>query len=223
MPQVQDFPTGIGSIDGWGLGAGASKVAAVGTNDGDTSYIFSASNGANQRYTFANLPSDADSPVTSCKFGAVMRQVAGTPTGYIFNGTLNMSIGAVFSSYTFYEVNSDSLVKTTINGFESGVALTGLAGREVNCTLVYRITNYTVTPPPAVPSASGGFIAFFSVLLPLLGVGATFMQFRRAVRDAFPATRFAGWELQCMWSDWLVWTRPHSVGMTRPYSVSVWS
>lgn len=66
MPTQTDAPIGIGSRDDWGLGAGPSKVAAVATHDGDASFVYSSSGGAQkvQLYTFPVLVGVAD-PVTS--------------------------------------------------------------------------------------------------------------------------------------------------------------
>ena len=61
MIQV-DYPSDVGSLSDWTLGAGASKVAAVATDDGDASFLSAASGGRvnSQFFTFPPLVGIAD-------------------------------------------------------------------------------------------------------------------------------------------------------------------
>jgi len=66
MPVQTDAPIAIGSRDDWALGAGPSKLAAVATHDGDSSFVYSSSGGQQnvQLFRFPLLVGVTD-PVTS--------------------------------------------------------------------------------------------------------------------------------------------------------------
>jgi hypothetical protein len=67
MPTQVDVPVAVGSRDDWGLEGAPSKVAAVATHDGDGSFVYCYSGGAQkvQLFTFPPLLG-VTSPVTSC-------------------------------------------------------------------------------------------------------------------------------------------------------------
>ena len=70
-----DAPIEVGAQSDWSLGAGASKVAAVATNDGDTSFLSAYSGGRvnTQLFIFPPLVGIAD-PVTAATLGLYARK-----------------------------------------------------------------------------------------------------------------------------------------------------
>lgn len=75
MPLQTDAPTGIGTEQDWQIGAGASKVEAVRTNDGDTSFLYAYSGGRVNSilFTFPTIIG-AVSPVTAATLGLWARK-----------------------------------------------------------------------------------------------------------------------------------------------------
>lgn len=204
MPVTTQAPVGIGSIDGWGLGAGASKVAAVATKDGDTTYIFTATNGANQRFTFNNVPSEAISPFVSVTSLATFRLVTGGPTGHIFNGNTNISIGPMQSAYTDHQVNWQGTARSQVDGIEGGVALTG-AGTEGNCTYLDRVITYNVGFT-AFAHLVGGFLGAAWGLRDIVGAVSLFNRLEQRRRDIIIRIDYE--EIPDVVRGMLEWKRP---------------
>lgn len=78
MPIQSDAPTGIVVYDGWGLwGTAPNKLAAVATNDGDTSVIYAASGGVGvyQGFTFPFIGGVPD-PINAGSLTAITREYA---------------------------------------------------------------------------------------------------------------------------------------------------
>src|SRR3990172_1140863 len=160
MAQVIDIPNAIGSFDEWSLGAGASKLAALQTNDADTGYIVSLTNGQREQVTFPALPPNPII-ISVAVFRATMRASAGSPTDSVFDGVSYQSVGSLTGSYLDYAINAASLVRDTLNGYESGVRVDTSGGNGSRCTYIVRDVTYS-------PS-TGGFVFLLGLALPLLG------------------------------------------------------
>jgi len=211
------FPDGIGGFDQWSLGAGASKVSAISTpndNDGDTTYIVGSNGAPRQRFTYQNLPSDADSPVTSATvFFRTRDEAVGGPTMYFFNGSAEVSITTgQGTSYVLRSTAFYSLTVPNINAGQAGLFLSAGGGINTRCTGASLIVVYTVTAVPA----GGGFGFFFELLTPLVGAGATLGQMRRAAsplvwRDRNCRIKLDRADMPGLYQDWRSWRRPASI------------
>jgi hypothetical protein len=160
MATRTDAPATI-TQDQWTLGAGASKLAALAANDGDTSYVYTAAGTTkDDRYLFPILA--AKSPVTSCTLGAVVRST-GTPTSgnfLIWDGITwqNFGIGTSYAAKTcaFYSLSVEALNTVAPGIYAGGINV------DARVTQFYRTTVYDL---------AACFIRtkVMSVLLPLIG------------------------------------------------------
>jgi len=88
-----DYPIGIGSQSDWHLGAGASKIEAVATDDGDASFLTAYSGGRvnSQYFTFPPLVGVAD-PVAAAGLGLGARKSVNGSGGqsffFVWNGSV---------------------------------------------------------------------------------------------------------------------------------------
>lgn len=94
MPTQTDTPIGIGALSDWQLGAGTSKVSAVETNDGETSFVYASSGGAvrSQLYTFPTLAGISD-PVASAALTMSARKSLNGTGGQSFYSVWNSVVG----------------------------------------------------------------------------------------------------------------------------------
>lgn len=73
-------PVSAGNFSQWTLGAGADKVSALSTNDGNTSYLSETVNGQAETFKMTNANIPAWVTVSSVTFNAVAKQQLGTST-----------------------------------------------------------------------------------------------------------------------------------------------
>lgn len=73
-------PASAGNFSQWTLGAGADKVSALSTNDGNTSYISETVDGQVETFKMSNANIPAWVTVSSVTFNAVAKQQLGTST-----------------------------------------------------------------------------------------------------------------------------------------------
>src|SRR4051812_7012245 len=65
----------VSSPDGWSLGAGASKLAAVAADDADTSYIASGTTtNTQEQFAITNWPNNAADVITSVAVRATCKR-----------------------------------------------------------------------------------------------------------------------------------------------------
>lgn len=156
MPVQTDYPTSIGSRDEWALGAGVSKIAAVETNDGDSSFVLCRSGGAQkvQLFRFPLLVGVTD-PVTSSTLYTWARQrEAGVGARYFYlywNGAqAGSNWGEFYNSFPGYISNGTysaaAPTLAAVNG-EHGFVGFGSGGPdlkwEIWLTQLYRTTDFT--------------------------------------------------------------------------------
>lgn len=67
----------VGARDNWALGAGASKVVAVQSNDGDTTYIERVNSDGQQSFTFTAFDIPAGASIEALVWTAVIKEQAG--------------------------------------------------------------------------------------------------------------------------------------------------
>jgi hypothetical protein len=214
MPTVIDAPSAIGYWDQWGLGAGASKVAAVQTNDGDTTYVYHDGPAGGIRYESYQYPSlPADFLVSiSVSCTTVQRRVAGTVSAGVHIYATTTGYGNIGTSYAAYSATrTEAVSRATLEAYEGGPAGNSGAGNTHYCTQVYRTVDY-------VPA--GGF-CIVDLMGALVGAAATLAELGRAV-GAFNARQLAAFhagrarrayrlhssEVPVFARQWREWRRP---------------
>lgn len=163
----------------WALGAGASKVAAVGSNDGDTSYIYKDGiPPVAQRFLFPAVPADAESPLVQATILAVaMYFTAGNPvTLYLdWDGASDAGRSILLNTYDAYERVISAPTKAAANGEHGVTHAASNAGAETHVTEVYRTMD--------VVFANKAFILIMDLVAPLIGAGLTIGQMPALARE----------------------------------------
>ncbi len=158
-------PNAVGNFDEWTLGAGADKVAAVSSNDGDTSYIKTSTQDYRQTFAFPGASVPAGSTINSVTVKVVAKRTAGggpnqinivaekgTGAADISDGSIE-GVGPTYaektrtmltnpftpSAWTVSEVNSWT---TGGQGIRFGVRLHQTTN-EVRVTQISVVVNYT--------------------------------------------------------------------------------
>lgn len=169
MPIINLFPTTVGSVDAWTLGAGATKPIACQSDDGDTSYI-TASSAANEAFNMDPLPADA---VAINGNVITIAKARNTSAGSItviqrYSGANNSSGGlATTGSYADYQVSSATApggagwTPAIVNATEARVDW--VSGNQ-RVTLMRHVVDYQA-------SARGFAFNVASFLGPLVAVG----------------------------------------------------
>ncbi|MEM2759881.1 MAG: hypothetical protein QXN83_00450 [Nitrososphaerales archaeon] len=162
-------PNAIGNFDQWTLGAGSTKVNAVNSNDGDTTYIATSTNNNRQTFGFegANVPSG--SIINSVTVNVIARKTGSpgvtfaivaekdTPGGDISDGT-NNSLTTTYATYSRVMVTNPfsgsawtvSEVNNWVNSADNkaikfGVKHTQAQVREARVTQIQVVVDYTLT------------------------------------------------------------------------------
>jgi len=176
VPTVTDHPSAEGSVSNWGLAAGASKVAAVATNDGDTSYIFKTGVPAvAQRFLFPAVPDDAESPLVQATIEAQARRGTDDVTFYLDWDSASDGGRAILMTYALYTRTISAPTKAAANR-EHGVTHAGpFSTSESKVTELYRTID--------VVFANKAFILIMDLLAPLIGVGLTLAQMPALARE----------------------------------------
>lgn len=155
-------PTGTGNFDQWTLGAGASKVAAVAGDDGDTSYIWSSTVGNRQTFSFPGAGVPAGYTIDSVKVTVVPKKTSGSPTikivaekgtnpADISDGDDSWSVGGSYVSKTrTMETNPFTGAPWTLGEVNSWTMNFGVkleSSSTVLVTQIYVIVEYSVSAP----------------------------------------------------------------------------
>lgn len=159
--------------DQWNLAVGATKVAAVASNDGDTTYLNSGASNTRQCFNLS-WPTDIGT-VNSLVANAYMKY-ATDPAWQAGVGVRNSagedtSTTSLTSSYALYSRTCSKPGGGSWSAADcaSGVTwiqirnYTSPGGGHVRCTYVYLTLDYT--------QPAGCFIPIWSFLLPFLGAG----------------------------------------------------
>jgi hypothetical protein len=190
MPQQTDHPTAIGSDDAWGLGAGGTKMSAVSTDDGDTSYIGMSFGTFAQSFVMPDLPSAAGSVTAVAENGIVKKQqnVGTNQVGLRYNGTTYTGLSNVTLTYTQINRSWDTnLTVALVNSGQSGIQGFDTAGGDNRCTELWRVTDYQLAPA-----------GYFFIMGSLLGAALQLSDFAAAV-DYFN---------HCERVAWKAWQKP---------------
>lgn len=204
----------IGSLDQQGLGAGASKEAAVATNDGDTSYLL-ASTDAYQLFVPA-IPGDLRE-ITAHTVGVVFRRATAwdgtTVTGYTrlkIGASSYQGAGLSVTTNLSYQLTSDTglgsatIARADALTCEFGSRLTGGGGRILRGTHYYWDITYNVF--------GGGFISLLGALGPL-GAAITREMIAGLAREVYTrtGTLILPREYAAAFAEWRAYRRPHSI------------
>jgi len=157
MPAQVDVPINTGALQDWGLWGAPNKIAAVATNDGDTSLIYASSGGRYVRETmqFPAIAGVAD-PVTSASLTAITRcyLIGGGGRSYeaIWNSVLDLTnrqqeVRLAMPNYVTvtYNAAGAGLALAAVNG-EHGFLFKAAGGPDQKAeywiTHLYRTVNY---------------------------------------------------------------------------------
>lgn len=157
MPVRSLLPDAEGTQTAWGLGAGASKVVAVQSNDGDTSYI-TVTNAAEQLQTFYvdRLPDAATVPNVDVQImvrnmGADWAKTYWRLSGTGVNGACEDPGGSYTQNYEAAIARPGGGIWAGADfpgsgaGTEVGVSSCNTGGsNEVRCTLARFLVTYTI-------------------------------------------------------------------------------
>jgi len=159
MPSQTDVPINTGASSDWGLwGSAPNKMAAVATNNGDTSVIYASSGGRVVRETmqFPTLAGIAD-PVTSASITAIVREYLQGGGGRSFAAIWN-SVQDSTNRQQEVHLARPNYVTVTYSAAGAGLALAAANGEhgfmfsaaggpsnkaEFWITQLYRTVNYT--------------------------------------------------------------------------------
>lgn len=139
-----------GRYSNWTLGAGASRLAAIQADDGDTSYITSSGvAGEYHSAAFDALPSHIVS-VNSIQIGAVLKRISGGTVGAVgmYPGSVAdfwTSIPTVATAYTLYQDSNRAVNPATsnpwsiseANAVQAQVNNDNSSGSTVRCTMLF--------------------------------------------------------------------------------------
>lgn len=171
MPILTSHPSAVDTSEWTAFGSDA--VGAVGSNDGDTSYIAQNNSTRTNLYTMPDLPSNA-STVNSIVERMIARHFGSSGPGPIQVVALRTN-GAwdgghvLTATYTEYSATWISgLTVANANAAQSGVQGIDDSGGENRVTELWRVTDYNL---------GGDMLSImFSLLLPVVGVGLTLAQ-----------------------------------------------
>jgi hypothetical protein len=194
MPTQTDYPIGVGATDNWGLWGGASKMVAVTSDDGDSTFILADSGGFlyTQLFTFPLLVGVGD-PVTSATLNAKMRAVrngGGAQSLYfvwnsVRTGANQWSSVGVRPDYASVSITVAAPALSAVNG-QHGCELEAAGGPSNKCevwtTLFYRTVTYTYL------TSGGGEFAYLVGSLLGACIGANLLL------SEMPALNAALWE-----------------------------
>lgn len=147
----------VSSPDSWTLGAGASKVVAVATNDGDTSFINSGTTNGTQEQFSTNDPATigAGDAIASVAIRATCKRGGSQNANYVVTAVVgaNTSAGATQTSTSVYAETTDTFATKPGGGAWTladvqalEVRIQNAQGRDVRCTLL--VVDVTYTPAP---------------------------------------------------------------------------
>ena len=174
MPNVTLLPngTGAGNDTSWTLGAGASKLAAVQTNDGGTSFITSTIVADRNSFDMDNMPSAASAINGEPVHHGVMATSGSKNFKLYFKLSGTNADGVAQNATGTYTDYSDTPGRpgggawsvADVNAVMAGVQTGGAGSGNITCTQIYAVVTYSVP--------SGGF-AFLvaSFLGPLIAIG----------------------------------------------------
>ena len=207
MPITTLTPTVQGTDSDWLLGAGASKPAAVGTNDADTSYIVTTTAGAiKETYEFDNLP------VSALSVSLVVESVVNRSSAAV-NGPSGLRIregatgldggsllgGASYSTSTYTWASNAIAAAWTpalVNSAQWGVHGDMDVGEESNLRVTQIFVDVTwVTKPPGLVFLIGQWLG------PLVGVGLAEMQRLATELYRRSGSRIAPDEYELAWRE----------------------
>lgn len=203
MPVQTDYPIGLGSPEDWWFEGAASKIAAVQTYDGDTSFIYADSGGAVKTilFSFPVLTGVTD-PVTSVTLVAWARVQKWGGTAYGGSGQVARlfynSVGQTNQANvlpTFYitlTYSPSTKTLATINGYH-GISITGTNGPsnkfEVWCSQIYRQVDYVYVAPGGGITDGGGFTHLVGSVLGAIGAGLLLREMPKLARAIQKRTR----------------------------------
>lgn len=177
MPTQIQLPASVSTPAQWSLTG--SDPAAVQTNDGDTSYIYTTDQNYEHLYLMDALPAGVIDPVDSCTTHLVAKSVGGDVGAYYnWNGNNYQSIGGISTSYADYGTAYYSLAKADIAAGKCGVKSPSVGSVSGHVTQVYRSVQYH--------TAAGGLIF---LLGSLAGAAVDFGQMAGLAQATFRRTR----------------------------------
>jgi hypothetical protein len=175
----------------------------VTTNDGDTTGLWvNLHNYAHVHLLGPSIPAAAIDPVNSCTAYWVFKH-GGSDTAGLYWGSTGSWIGSggITTTYTAYGGNWPSTAKSGIDGVGTKMQSAGAGTVDARCTYIYRNVDYTL---------GGGFLMFFSILTPLIGVGlqlADMGMLNRELRRR-SHTRLKPSEFLPAWEEFRAYTHP---------------
>lgn len=224
MPTQILRPLATGTFNAWGLGAGATKMAAVDTgdpvsHDDDTTYI--TNNETNNRQSFTLTPIPVAGIVNTVSMASRAR-VTSLVAGNSMDDGVN--IGATVVSANTYALAATAYVTMGPTGVArpGGGAWQGadLYVLEMNirasagAATVFRGTSLWVVVDYLPPA--GGFAFLLSGLLPLIGGGlllAEMPRLRAMVNRINPDFQLGPGDDLPAWRDLRAYRRPHTLRM----------
>ena len=152
-----DSPIEVGASSDWALGAGASKVAAVATNDGDTSFLSAYSGGRvnTQLFIFPPLVGITD-PVTAASLSLIARKgingSGGQSLFFLWNSVVagTNQWANLPTDYTYvglpYSAGTPAVAATNgQHGFYMSAAGGPSGGTEIWATMFFRSVTFEFT------------------------------------------------------------------------------
>lgn len=170
-------------ISGGWTANGTSDPACVQSNDGDTTYLSSATQSLSHTHTPGPvIPGEAIDPVNSCGMGVYLKDAGGDTAGVQYGSqSTNIDFPGITTSYALYSGNwpDTPLTKANIDGAGHGTRIQSGGSGTVNqrCTYIYRTIDYTV--------AAGGFAFLLGVaglVSGPIGTITDWMHFRNLLR-----------------------------------------
>lgn len=226
MPTQVDIPTGVGSVNLWGVygPAAKNKVQAVSSNDGDASVIFGVSGGrlTRQLYTFPLLAGVAD-PVTAASINYAAKKYANGGGAQKFYGVWN---GTRMSTNRFGLLNTSTYTAIADSTSGAGLALSAVNGHhgvdieaaggpsnpaEVWITYMYRLVTYTFASTTSagdfahlVGSLIGAALGANILLRDMPGIAQAMARVWKGGRNV----RLLDHELEPAWQAWRAFRHP---------------
>lgn len=163
MATITLYPTSTASPNSWVLAGGASKMAAVATNDGDISYIHSTTS-HNIYQAFSVDTSGVLGPTDTILSFILYARCAPNSTsgsGFVLRCSYDIAGGGTrnFASSTLYTPNNFVGVYQLYAAGDGGfsdlfggnlkIRIDKLAGGRINCTEFYVVIGYTPETPPS--------------------------------------------------------------------------
>jgi hypothetical protein len=203
MPTQIDTPIGLGSPENWWFEGATSKIAAVQTNDGDSSFIYADSGGADKTILFSfPLLAGVTDPVTSASIVAWSRvyRWGGTPWGgsgqqcrMYWNSVAQTNLADVLPDFYItltYTVATPTLA--AVNGFH-GIGIIGTNGPgnkyEVWCSQYYRSVTFDYVAPGGGTTQENNFAHLASAIVGAIGASLLLREMPALARAIFRRTR----------------------------------